>query len=100
MTKQTITFGELISLSSIAKPARSFTGPIDVVNGDSDGPSYPGNCTYPLNLAAAVKKELYPATSDKSQYFLAPKCGQRINLHYAAGAAYDHIQAFVKSNGF
>lgn len=98
-TKQTVTFGELISLSAVVGVAKEYTGPIDVVDGDSDWPFCMGNCTVPMNQAAAVKGALYPMASDKSQYYLAPNCGHGVNLHYAATGAYNQIQAFVKSVG-
>jgi pimeloyl-ACP methyl ester carboxylesterase len=85
--------------TSIVQTSPAFTGPIYVINGESDGPNCAGNCSYPINKAAAVKELLYPAASNNSQYYLVPKCGHGINLHYGAVDAYNHIQAFVKSNG-
>jgi pimeloyl-ACP methyl ester carboxylesterase len=98
-TKQTVSFGELITLSTIIAPATEFTGAIDVVNGDSDWPFCLGNCSVPVNLAQAVKGLLYPKASNQSQYYLAENCGHGINLHYAAVAVYSQIQTFIKSVG-
>jgi hypothetical protein len=54
----------------------------------------------PYNLAAAVKDQFYPAASNGSDWYLAPDSGHFLNYHYAAPGAYEHIQDFVKKNGF
>lgn len=97
-SKQTVTFGELLTLAAIVAPASNFTGPVDVVNGAADWPFCMGNCSYPTDLAAAVAPMLYPA-SNTSQSYLAPGAGHGVNLHYAAGEAYQQIQTFLRSAG-
>lgn len=97
-TKQTVTYGELITLGNVIAPAASFTGPIDVVNGDSDFPFCDGTCTEALN--AQVRAALYPAASDGSDSYIAPQAAHGLNLHYSANTAYSQIQNFVSSNGF
>lgn len=99
-TKGTVTIGELLSMSAAGGPAMNFTGPITVVNGVEDLPFCTGNCSYPTDLAAAVRGTLYPMAKNTSSSYLAPTCGHGLNLHYAAGAAYDFIQDFVRSEGF
>ncbi|KAK5129048.1 hypothetical protein LTR85_000381 [Meristemomyces frigidus] len=97
MNKQTVTVGEFLT---IAKPVvTNFTGPIDVVNGESDFPNCSGNCSLPYNLAAAVKDAFYPLASNGSSWYLAPLSGHGLNLHYSAPGAYEHILDFVKRNG-
>lgn len=97
-SKQTVTFGELLTLASIIAPATNFTGPVDVVNGAADWPFCMGNCSYPTNLAAAVGPMLYPNVSNSTRAnYLAPGSGHGLNLHYAAGGAYQQIQSFLRS---
>lgn len=98
--KGTVTIGELFSLGAVVAEAKNFTGPITVVNGAEDLPFCAGNCTYPTNLAAAVKTSLYPMAKNTSSTYIAPDCGHAVNTHYAAGPAFEFIQNFVKSNGF
>lgn len=98
-SKQTVTFGELLTLASIIAPATNFTGPVDVVNGAADWPFCMGNCSYPTNLAAAAATMLYPAVSNNTRSnYLAPGAGHGVNLHYAAGGAYQQIQTFLGSS--
>lgn len=96
----TVTFGELLTMSSVMMTAKQFTGPIDVVDGENDLPFCQGNCNLPTNQAAAVKAALYPAASAGSQYYLAAGAGHGLNTHYSAKAAYTQIMSFVKANGF
>lgn len=96
-TKQTVTLGELFTLSAVTGMT-NYTGAVDVVDGTNDWPFCQGNCTYPTDQAAAAKS-LYPATSNFTSY-LAAGAGHGLNLHYSATAAYNQIQAFVASHGF
>ncbi|KAL9114738.1 MAG: hypothetical protein Q9227_001417 [Pyrenula ochraceoflavens] len=97
--KQTISLGEFLT-TAVLFTAKSFTGPIDVVNGENDLPNCFGNCLLPVNKAAAVKAALYPAASNESSWYLAPHTGHGLNFHYTANAAYEHILNFIKKNGF
>jgi pimeloyl-ACP methyl ester carboxylesterase len=99
-TKQTVSIGEYLTISSLFTVASNFTGPVDVVIAEHDLPSCDGNCYLPHNLAAAVKGELFPAASNASSWFIAPGAGHFLNYHYAAPAAYEHIQNFIRQNGF
>ncbi|KAF1356298.1 hypothetical protein BDV97DRAFT_386155 [Delphinella strobiligena] len=99
-TKGTVTIGEFFSLNAVSSVSKNFTGPVTVVNGAQDLPFCSGNCSYPTNQAAIALTALYPMAKNTSSTYLAPVCGHGINVHYAAGAAFDFIQNFVKSNGF
>lgn len=98
-TKDTITFGELFNLTQPIARATSYTGPVDVVNGDADFAFCQGNCRVPVNQAANVLTALYPNASKKSQYYLADNAGHGLNAHYTAPKAYAQIMKFIKSNG-
>lgn len=99
-TKQTLSIGELFSIAAVAPTAPlSYTGPIDVVDGQNDLPFCQANCLLPVNQAAAVKPALYPHASNSSQSYIVPGNGHGINLHYNAPLAYQQIQNFVKANG-
>lgn len=96
-TKQTVTLGELFTLSVAAQPAPDFTGAVDVVNGYYDLPFCDGDCAYPSDKAAQVLL-LYPNASANSTY-LAPGSGHGLNLHYIAQTAYEQIGTFLADNG-
>ncbi|KAE8448073.1 hypothetical protein EG329_009838 [Mollisiaceae sp. DMI_Dod_QoI] len=98
-TKQSITIGEYLSNPGFGN-VTEFTGPIDVVNGEFDLMNCDGNCLYPDNLAATFQAEFYPNASNGSSWYLGPDSGHFLNHHYAAAGAYEHIQNFVKKNGF
>ena len=97
-TKQTISLGEFLAFGTLMA-STNFTGPVDVVNGDSDLPNCLGNCLMPENKAAAVKNLLYPAASNGSSWYIAPQTGHGLNFHYSAPIAYEHILRFIKTNG-
>jgi pimeloyl-ACP methyl ester carboxylesterase len=99
-TKGTISIGEYLTTTSLFAVAANFTGPIDVVNGENDLLNCDGNCYLPHNLAAALKGELFPAASNSSSWYIGPGSGHFLNYHYAAPGAYEHIQNFIKTNGF
>jgi len=96
-TKATVTLGELFTTGAVTTVASNYTRPIAVVNGAEDLPFCLGNCTYPTNLAAAVKLALYPNVPEGSfTAYLANTTGHGLNLHYSAVAAYTYIQDFLK----
>ena len=97
LSKQTVTIGELLTLSGVVKPAPKFTGVVDVVNGAYDIPFCLGNCMYPTDLGAAVPKMLYPKAA-KSATYMADDCGHGINLHKVPPKAFTQIQKFIKEN--
>jgi pimeloyl-ACP methyl ester carboxylesterase len=99
-TKQTISIGEFLLQKTLFSVATNFTGPIDVVSGESDFLNCFGNCTVPYNLVAAVKDQFFPAAKNSSEWYLAEGSGHFLNYHYAATGAYEHIQNFIKKTGF
>lgn len=96
-SKGSVTFGELFTQAAIAGVASNFTGPVAIVNGDADLPFCFGNCSYPMNKAAAAISMLYPAAKANATY-LAPSTGHGLNLHYTALDAYKFIGSFLKQN--
>lgn len=99
-TKGTVTWGELFSTGAVGGVATNYTAPVAVVDGANDLPFCFGNCSYPTNLAAAVKPALYPnVPASKFTTYLAPVTGHGLNLHYSAVGAYDYIQSFLKTQG-
>ncbi|KAL8787996.1 MAG: hypothetical protein Q9213_001888 [Squamulea squamosa] len=99
--KDTYTFGEEFTIGAVLTPATAYTGPLDVVAGVYDYPFCLGNCSYPDNQLARVKPSLYPAADTaKSDIFLVPENGHYINAHRTAGQAFDHINTFLRRNGF
>lgn len=99
-SKEPFTFPEMITSPYVVKPATSFTGPVDVVDGQYDFIFCGGNCNLPTDQAALVIKELYPVASNGSQSYIIPGTGHGVNLHYTAPQAYQQIFDFARSNGF
>lgn len=98
-TKGTVTIGELLTQMAATAVAANFTGPVAVVNGAEDLPFCFGNCSYPADKAAMIKRMLYPAASNLSTTYLVPVMGHGVNLHYSATEAFEFIQDFVNSVG-
>ena len=99
-SKQTLTLGELLTLGPVIGRATNFTGPVAVVDGESDWMLCLGNCTVPTDLAGAVLPNLYPNASKGSESYLVPLSGHAVNLHYGAQVAFEHIMEFVRKSGF
>jgi pimeloyl-ACP methyl ester carboxylesterase len=98
-TRGTFTIGELYTNGQFVAPAMTFTGPIDVIEGEFDLPFSEGNCLVPMNKVAAVKAALYPNASNGSQYYIAEGAGHGINSQDVAPKAYEHIFSFLAANG-
>lgn len=98
-SKQTYTYGEIFTLTSVIAPS-TFTGPVDAVLGEFDYIFAQGNAYYETDQAALVQPRLFPNASKGSQSYIVPGAGHAINLHYAATQMFDQVQAFVKDNGF
>jgi len=99
-TKGTTTFGEMFTTFAVTAPALTYNKPVAVVDGAEDLPFCFGNCSYPINKAAAVQPALYPnlpATNFDS--YLASTAGHGLNLHYSAAGAFDFIQTFLQQHG-
>lgn len=97
-TKETNTFGELLTLAGIVNPSPNFTGPVNVVLGEKDLIFCGGNCTFPVDQSALVVPTFYPAASNGSQHYLVPNTGHVINAHQAAPQAFAQMISFLKSN--
>ena len=97
--KQTLSIGELLTENPLPI-ASNFTKPVFVVNGENDLPNCLGNCMSPVNIAAQVIPDLYPAASNSSGWFILPTCGHGLNGHYTANVAYDQILAWLQKNSF
>ncbi|KAK9489381.1 catalytic protein [Lipomyces doorenjongii] len=99
-TKQTVTFGEIFTVTKPIVSADCFTGPVDVVIGEYDMIFCQANCTEPSDQSVMVQPALYPAASKGSQAYIVPGAGHAINLHLEANKAFVQIQNFVRVNGF
>jgi hypothetical protein len=98
--KQTYTYGEIFTLTSVIAPSPLFTGPVDAVIGEFDYIFAQGNANYPSDQAALVQPALFPNASKGSQSYIVPGAGHAINLHYAAEQMFNQVQGFVKDNEF
>lgn len=102
-TKQPVTVGELLTLTS-APPTNAFAGPVLIITGSNDLPYCGGNClatgnaSLPSIPAAAVTSFPNVPSSNFTAY-IQPNSGHGINLHYNATGAYDVIQTFLQSKG-
>lgn len=94
----TISFGELFSRKNVTVAATGFTGPVVIVNGDSDLPYCSGNCTFPTNKGDDALKSAF-ALSKNATSFVMPGTGHALNLHHTACEAYAYILDFLKDNG-
>jgi hypothetical protein len=98
--KQTYTFGEIFTLTSVVAPSSAFTGPVDAVIGEFDFIFAQGNASFPSDQAALVQPALFPNASKGSQSYVVPGAGHAINLHDTADLMFHQVQGFVKDNGF
>ena len=122
-TKQPVTVGELLTLTS-APPVNAYAGPVLVITGckssqniaylkslsiannisANDLPYCGGNClatgdpSLPSIPAAAIKSFPNVPPSNFTAY-IQPNSGHGINVHYNATGAYDVIQTFLRSKG-
>jgi pimeloyl-ACP methyl ester carboxylesterase len=97
--KDTIAIGEFLT-ASLLPVAENFTGLVDIVNGENDLPNCHGNCLVPYNKQTAAIEKIFPNAGSGSDWYVGPGAGHGLNLHYAAKGAFEHIQSFVKKNGF
>lgn len=122
-TKQPVTVGELLTLTS-APMINAYAGPVLIVTGckfsctisylesskhankmlANDLPYCGGNCLATGNAslpsipaAAAMSFPMVPSSDFEA--YIQPNSGHGINLHYNATGAYDVIQTFLQSKG-
>lgn len=90
-TKQTVTQGELLTLGSLPM-SNDYTGPVMVIDGDSDLPYCGFDCLATGGAAdslAAMVKDNFPNVGDEDfESYIHPNTGHGINFHYNATAAY------------
>ncbi|TID16157.1 catalytic protein [Venturia nashicola] len=98
--KQTFTLGDFLTLTGPVTAAASFTGPVQIVNGENDFIFCASNCGYPSDLGAAVLPALFPAAAAGSRSYLVPGTGHGINAHTTAPKAYAQMLSFIESAGF
>ena len=97
--KQTNALGETFTLASAYAPATLFSVPVHIDNGQNDYFYCGGDCTYPVDQAAAAIPAYFPAASKNgSQSFLVPGAGHNVNAHYSANEAFSQMVAFLKEN--
>lgn len=97
--KQTNTLGILLTLSSVIAPSAEFTGPVDVVNGESDLVFCGGNCLYPTDQGKAVLETFYPAASSGSRSYVAAGSGHAIAAHKSGPDSFKQMVTFLQDNG-
>jgi pimeloyl-ACP methyl ester carboxylesterase len=97
--KQPFSIGDALTLTAPVVPT-SYTGPVNVVLGDSDLIFCQGNCYYPVDQAAVVQGALFPAANVAgSASYLVQGTGHAVNAHNNAPKAFAQMIAFVKNNG-
>ncbi|KAI4096949.1 MAG: hypothetical protein LQ344_000752 [Seirophora lacunosa] len=95
--KQTLALGESYTLPFAYAPATAYTGPVAIVNGQNDWFYCGGDCTYPVDQAAAAIPANFPnADKERSTSYLAPGAGHSVNAHLAAGKAFDRMITFLE----
>ncbi len=97
-TRQTIAYGEVLTLGTMVAPQPEYTGPVDVVLGQYDYISCTGNCSYPANQAQAFVNALFPKSVSKGTY-LQPEAGHLNALHYTAAQGFAHSLDFLRDSG-
>lgn len=94
--KQTLALGESYTLPLAYTPAPAYTGPVAIVNGQHDWFHCGGDCTYPVDQAAAAIPAYFPnANKERSTSYLAPGAGHSVNAHLSADQAFERMIAFL-----
>ncbi|KAL8993931.1 MAG: hypothetical protein Q9188_007203 [Gyalolechia gomerana] len=94
--KQTLALGEYYTLPLAYGPAHAYTGPVAIVNGQHDWFHCGGDCTYPVDQAAATIPAYFPsADKERSTSYLAPGAGHSVNAHLSADQAFERMIAFL-----
>ena len=119
LTKQPVTVGELLTLSSVPM-VNAFAGPVLIITG-CESPTIPprtslmscaandlpycgGNCLATGNpevpsIPATAAKSFPKVESSNFEAYIQPNTGHGLNFHYNATGAYDVIQNFLGSKG-
>lgn len=97
-TEQPVTQGSLFTIGALAGPAKSFTGPVQVVTPDKDFIfALSSGIQNGKNLAVEAAKMLYPASKNATGYVPA-NTGHGINFHQTAKGIYREMLAFLQAN--
>ncbi|KAL8836469.1 MAG: hypothetical protein Q9170_002902 [Blastenia crenularia] len=96
--KQTLALGESYTLPLVYSPATAYTGPVAIINGENDFFYCGGNCSYPVDQAAAAIPAYFPnANKAKSTSYLVPGTGHNVNAHLNAARAFERMLAFSRA---
>ena len=98
MTGLQTDFYSIFTLGKVIWPAIFFTGPVDVVSGESDFIFCQSNCNMPRGQSALVLEILCPAAGAGSQTTINPRLGPAVNVHYEAPQPIQQIIQFMKHN--
>jgi hypothetical protein len=97
--RQTFSLGDFFTLTEPVVPATSYTGPVDIVNGQNDFIFCASDCDYPSDQGKIVLDTLFPVAASSSASFMIPGTGHAINAHTTAPRAFSQMLDFVKLNG-
>lgn len=98
---QPLTLGQFFSLSAIAAPAKNYTGPVFVIDGERDFPFCGRQCNAPsgnYSDMAAASQQLFPATKNFTSY-LQPFTGHGISISPYSGEVYERVLAQIIATG-
>ncbi|MCO5596093.1 hypothetical protein L7F22_050153 [Adiantum nelumboides] len=98
---QPLTLGQFFSLSSISAPAKNYTGPVFVVDGERDFPFCGRQCNAPsgnYSDMAAASQQLFPVTKNFTSY-LQPYTGHGISISPYSGEVYERVLAQIIATG-
>jgi pimeloyl-ACP methyl ester carboxylesterase len=98
--KQPFTLGEFFTLTAPVAPATSFTGPVQVVNGENDFIFCASDCTYPTDQGQQAIDALFPRAGNGTTSYVAPGTGHAINAHNTARATFRQMIDFIQTSGF
>jgi hypothetical protein len=99
-TIQTTTWGELLTMGTVGKPATQFTGPGFVLNGEFDLDFCDGDCSFQDDITAGTLAVKFPgAKAELSGSFTLSGAGHGVNLAANAPVAFTQIQEFIARPG-
>ncbi|KAK7531075.1 Alpha/Beta hydrolase protein [Phyllosticta citricarpa] len=101
-TKQPVTVGELLTLSSLS-PINAFAGPVLVITGSADLPFCGGDClttgTSSPSIPATVSKSFPNVAPENFTAYIQPNAGHGLNAHYNSTGAYAYVNQWLKAHG-
>lgn len=97
-TEQPVTQGSLFTIGALSGPAKSFTGPVQVITPDKDFIfALSAGIQNGMSLAQEAATMLYPASKNATGY-VPPNTGHGINFHSTAKGIYRETLAFLAAN--